>query len=306
MSPSLRRRSAFTLIELLVVIAIIAILIGLLLPAVQKVREAAARLESANNLKQLGLATQALAGANKGVIPPAYIDWSDNNVNGTNASLYVGPYQGQIGGGFYFLLPYIEQENVYRAALVGAPPPNVINIRGSVFKMFQCPLDNTSGEVLNTYGVSSYAMNYQVFGKPTLGMSTMTPAYGCLGTTKITAINDGTSNTVMFAEKRAQCANAGAGYISGNLWAADWAAAREPYMPVFGNNNVYSNALAFGLPQSQPTDATCLPQYATAFSTGGCQVAMCDGSVRSVSSFTAQPNWQAALTPNNREVLGLD
>jgi len=145
-----------------------------------------------------------------------------------------------------------------------------------------------------------------VFGKPTLGVSSGVPGYGCLGTTKISAITDGTSNTVMLAEKRAQCANSGTGYTSGNLWAAGWATAEIPYMPVFANNNQYTNTLAFGLPQLQPNDATCQPQWATAFTASGCQLAMCDGSVRTLSAFVAQSNWQAALTPANREQAGID
>src|SRR5215203_2654470 len=93
-------RSGFTLIELLVVIAIIAVLIGLLLPAVQKVREAAARTESANNLKQLGIATHAYHDVNK-VMPP-YLSYS-----------YGG--SGTSGSATFVLLPFVEQDNVYQA-----------------------------------------------------------------------------------------------------------------------------------------------------------------------------------------------
>src|SRR5262249_28868255 len=116
MSPCLRRLG-FTLIELLVVIAIIAVLIGLLLPAVQKIREAAARTQCSNNLKQISLAAHNYASAH-GVFPPGgLVSPNSRNLGAPDRPAgwianppYAGPYTGVLP----FLLPYVEQDNVYK------------------------------------------------------------------------------------------------------------------------------------------------------------------------------------------------
>jgi prepilin-type N-terminal cleavage/methylation domain-containing protein/prepilin-type processing-associated H-X9-DG protein len=114
------RKAGFTLIELLVVIAIIAILIGLLLPAVQKVREAAARLQCQNNLKQISLAAHTYHDANKMLPPGGLVSPNALTPNGANygpANYFPKGFQGPFTGVLAFLLPYVEQGNVYNGLL---------------------------------------------------------------------------------------------------------------------------------------------------------------------------------------------
>src|SRR5438105_11534009 len=111
------RRAGFTLIELLVVIAIIAVLIGLLLPAVQKVREAANRMSCQNNLKQIGLAAHNYE-SSYGKLPPGFLGQFPDVGLDPVAINYPFQYVGVLA----YLLPYLEQDNVYRQMLVDVPP----------------------------------------------------------------------------------------------------------------------------------------------------------------------------------------
>jgi len=279
------RRRGFTLIELLVVIAIIAILIALLVPAVQKVRESAARTQSANNLKQIVLGFHTLHDVRK-ALPPAMIEnWVDPNAG----HMYGGPFLKQTGTGLFFLLPFIEQDPLYK--LAGNSVYNN-NVHTNQISVFQGPLDPTSTEKTHGWGVTSYAMNYQVFGRPAHPWGW---AWGCMGSSRLQTIQDGTSNTVLMAEKRAAC-QGGISGSNGNLWAHGWWNA--DWMPIFANSDVHGGN-AWLIPQENPTNATCVPYRATAFSAGVCMVGMADGQVRTVSTSIAQLQWQYSLTPND-------
>ena len=214
----MRRRTGFTLIELLVVIAIIAILIGLLLPAVQKVREAAARIQSSNNLKQIGIALHS-SHDTFGAFPP--IVAINNNGN------YRGPYAPGQGtyyktSFFWCLLPFLEQGNVVSDAsipntVIANSNSNVANMPGSsVLKVLIAPGDPSptnvstaswswfNGGTVYNQSLTSYAPNSRVFdgNSPSGTHSPWDVSYGAAaGSNRMTGISDGTSNTIFVVER---------------------------------------------------------------------------------------------------------
>jgi len=299
------RWRGFTLIELLVVIAIIAILIGLLLPAVQKIREAAARMQCSNNVKQLSLAVHNYASANQDKVPPG---WANNN--GTQyCSLH------------FFLLPYIEQDNIARAA-----GNNSWNQNNTPVKTFVCPSDFTTWPSYPNGG-TNYAWNVWVFqGRSGWGTDGA-------GGTLMTSMPDGTSQTVVFAERYRLCQPSSGGHTD-PVWAAHpwstpngpwavaafgyttWSGGRNGYYPgvTTGNGNLngyYPDYFTAGqgpggnIPfQSSPSAANC-NWYATQGPHSTVMVVgMGDGSTRSVNTSVSLQTWVWACVPNDGNTLG--
>jgi prepilin-type N-terminal cleavage/methylation domain-containing protein len=286
-----RRWRGFTLIELLVVIAIIAILIGLLLPAVQKVREAAARMSCSNNMKQLSLGTINCADTNDGKLPPSVGLYSSN---GTAA-------EGNSDGGiFLHILPYIEQGNLYKASYrkpdvsdrnggLGTYSQWTPEIQNSIVKTYVCPSDPTQTPSLKAH--ASYGANGQIFRH--------NYNWGGIGLSRYPAsIPDGTSNTIFYTEKLAQCST---GNYPDNFW-PDWG-------PIISSSDE-GDPTGPGAPgpQIKPPlsggKGVCDGGIASSPHTSGINVALGDGSVRFVSGSVNQATWWFAITPAAGDVLG--
>ena len=286
----LGRWRAFTLIELLVVIAIIAILIGLLLPAVQKVREAAARTQSQNNLKQMTLATISFADTNNGSLPPLS-GYFPNTVNGGGWNNWTGT---QAYGTLQFhILPFMEGTNLYKNnPWTGGNPTVYWMPNPSPFKTYQAPGDpsSTTGSTNISYLANGIALAPGAWisvgwaaGVGTTSQSQRDPASFNL---------DGTSNTMFFAE--------GYGITNGG-WQRTWYQGGSGHYFPAGGQGIGTSYTTF---QLQPSLSSSQFYYPQAFSAGGVQVSMGDGSVRNVSSGINPATWLAASTPGSGEPSG--
>ena len=319
-----RPRRAFTLIELLVVIAIIAILIGLLLPAVQKVRDAAARLQCQNNLKQFVLAFHNYESTN-GVLPPAqgarqfgpawgFPAWGATNKNVLNWA--------------HAVLPYVEEDNLQKSFTFTdtvVTPPVAAYVMPNSFvsqspKIFRCPSDSWASQTprglssqpeypfgLGTYGVSG--------STDSLWITSVAPekADGLIylnSRTKFTDILDGSSNTILGGERSFNDPGLKAIGISDdtlNYHAAIW---RNGYIPPLSFMRVPLDQINYRIPTNPPPTGTArslafakrLLGYSSNHA-GGANLAFGDGSVRFLSENLSLVILQSMVTRAGGEVI---
>ncbi len=280
------RRSGYTLVELLVVVGIVAVLIGLLLPAVQKAREAANRMSCKNNLKQIILATHHFADTRQGNLPT--IDGAKGSAN-PGDSVHLA------------LLPYIEQGNAY--AYMQAHPRDM----PPVVKSFLCPSDPTARGI--NLSVSSYAANAQVFH-----------TFPALPRT----FGDGTSNTIAFAEhyandcqrhqflytisvlfspqvRRATFADGGRQFLNYQNYGDIYPVTRGMPPVTIGDDPEATFQVA-----PSPPNKKCDPFVAQAAHPGGMVVALADGSVRVLARGMSPAAYWGAVTPARGELPGSD
>lgn len=314
------RRHGFTLVELLVVIAIIGILIALLLPALQTARASARAATSKNNLKQLGLAVQTAENAKK-ITPPMF---------GYYPALSGGGPQGSL---FYHLMPFIEQNALHKLG------PN--EARKQPVPTLAHPSDVTYGDGIyqldtsipawatdstangNKWGLSSYGANYQVFGDKGVKLGVQ--------------VKDGSSNTIMFAEKYARSSRpTGTPAVGGALWGYGvapesnkfagrfWLDSMLPTLlpsdhlyvggywarvgfvnfngPVAWDANHTWECKCHKAPEFSPDVTNVHPLKAQSIASPAINVCMADGSVRSFTSAITDQQWFYWATPSDQDI----
>jgi prepilin-type N-terminal cleavage/methylation domain-containing protein/prepilin-type processing-associated H-X9-DG protein len=322
MPVSLQRRGrGFTLIELLVVIAIIAVLIGLLLPVVQKVREAAARTACLNNVKQLGLACQSYHDA-IGSFPQG-AQWPSGVCSGQRLTFSI------------YLYPYLEQSNIYDAfnfnptdsSWPWESSANNPTLVGAIVKTWSCPSD-IGVSVTGNGGSDSAGHPFTWMTGNYLAVFPGTDAVDALDATganktalapnfgaNLSQITDGSSNTLLLAEHVRAAANNG-NDIRGALWVDEpgsFAVFTLPPSSISGaytpnttaNDVLYhcTNLPAQNRPCQQNQTENVESAAARSMHPGGVNVLFCDGSARFIVNGIAAQTWAALATIAGGETL---
>jgi len=281
-------RNGLSLVEILVVIGIIALLMGLLLPAVQKVRAAALRMQSSNNLRQINLATLGYASANQDSFP---------DVRGFNPYLKKGDISFYIS-----IFPFLEQGQVDRTF---KDEMGVITLNSSwVVPLLISPEDPT---IEPKQGVASYAPNGQVFWGRTAHLN---------------AITDGTSQTIFFAEHMPFKCGGNFLYYSdseSNTFPPNSYGIVRNRRPSFadkemgdvvpltqGNPRVSTGSIAGLTFQTNPSAADCDPRLAQTPNSNGMLAGMGDGSVRTLNKSISEQIYWALVTPSGNELASSD
>lgn len=309
-----RKPPGFTRAEVLVVVVIAVLIIGLLLPGVQKVRVTGNRDHCRSRLKQIVLAVLNYASANEDKLP--------NLMTNNAAAPSVQPCRGTI---LFHLLPYFELDSLYKklqatgdsVPIAAFSPSDEMKV-----KSFQCPTDPgiAAGLTLGGdpgWGASSYAANYLLFGTEIVDVVNGETHYSAYASKyRIDKIPDGSANTIMFAEKSASYA---AGTVNACTWHG-WSTvtptpgdvpAKWTRGPVFGYTNNWADLSAgYPLPQFNPAPYTAstgnLPVWdkVQGYHSGGILIGLADGAVRVVGSSISNPTWTYLVCPADRQDVG--